>query len=99
MRTQRLLFLSQTAEVWPRKWKQFASQEHHTDGSSCSYYKGLRDAEGEDLAPIKDFPHEHQRIDKGAGGRRTKVELGMLALPQRHCLCIFFAENQIQRLQ
>lgn len=54
---------------------------------------------GEVLASVKDFPHEHQRIDKGGGGRKTKVELGMLALPQRHFLCISFAENQIQRLQ
>lgn len=54
---------------------------------------------GDDLAPIKDFPHEHQRTDERGGGGKTKVELGMLALPQRHFLCIFFAENQIQRLQ
>ena len=53
---------------------------------------------GEDLAPIKDFPCEHQGIGKRGGGRRTKVELRVLALPQRHFLCIFFAENQIQRL-
>lgn len=39
-----------------------------------------------------------KEINKGDGGRRTKVELGMLALPQRHFLCILFAENQIQRL-
>lgn len=58
------------------------------------------DEMGEDLARIKDFPHEHQRIDKGeGGGRTTKVELGMLALPQRHFPCVVFAENQIQRLQ
>lgn len=60
--------------------------------------KAWGNAVGENLAPMKDFPHEHQRINKGDDGRRTKVELGMLALPQRHFLCIFFAENQIQRL-
>ena len=60
---------------------------------------GERNAMGEDLAPTKDFPHEHQRINKGGGGRRTKVELGMLALPQRPFLCLLFAENQIQRLR
>ena len=40
---------------------------------------------GEDLAPIKDFPHEHQRIDEGGGGGRTKVELGMAL--SMHVLC------------
>lgn len=72
-----------------RTWKQFVKQEYPTSGRACSYYKGLGECSGADLAPMKDFPHEHQRIDKGGSGRRTKVDLGMLALPQRHFLCIF----------
>lgn len=88
-KTRRLLFLELAAEVEPRAWTRFVSQEHRTNGRACSYYKGLGAAEGEDLAPLKDFPHEHQRINKGGFGRRTKVDLGMLALPQRHFLCIF----------
>lgn len=88
-RTLRLLFLELAADVGPRVWKQFVSQAHRTNGRACSCYKGLGAAVGEDLAPIKDFPHKHQRINKGGVGRRTKVDLGMLALPQRHFLCIF----------
>lgn len=55
-KTPRLLFLELAAEVEPRAWKRFVSQEHRTNGRACSYYKGLGAAVGEDLAPVKDFP-------------------------------------------
>lgn len=84
--------LKQGAEVQPQRWGQFVNRDHHTH-ARASLGGGRR----EGLAPIKDhLPHpcEHQRMDKEGGGRRTTVELGMLAFPQRYFL---FVENQIQR--
>lgn len=90
LRTQRLLFLDQAAELGLRTWKQLGIQEHHTNGRARSDYRAWRNAVGENLAPIKDSPPRTSKDRQGGGnGRRTKVDLGMLALPQRHFLCIF----------
>lgn len=85
--------LKQAAEVGLKMWKSFESQEPHTNGRACSYYRGkAMCALGEGLAPIKDFPPRTSKDQQREGGwRRRKVKLGMLALPQRHFLYIFFA--------
>lgn len=65
LRTQRLLFLDQAAELGLRTWKQLGIQEHHTNGRARSDYGAWRNAVGENLAPIKDSP---PRTSKGRQG-------------------------------
>lgn len=73
LRTQRLLFLDQAAELGLRTWKQLGIQEHHTNGRARSDYRAWRNAVGENLAPIKDSPPRTSKDRQGGvmgGGPR-----------------------------